>query len=103
VDVLVLAAMVAAYVASIAFPLVVVPWVLDRRGVLPYNSIASRVVAWTSFAALMSAISSLGPMGPAFRNLETWAGLLALIAIAAGIDLWDLRTRRIPRGRHPDA
>lgn len=99
----VVAAYIVAYVASITFPLVVMPWILDRRGVLPYNSVRSRVLAWASFAALMSAISALGPTGPVFANLETWAGLLALIGIAAGIDLWDLRTRRIPRGRHPDA
>jgi hypothetical protein len=101
-DVVGLAALVAAYVASIAFPLVVLPWILDRRGDLPYNSVASRLVAWGSFTALLVAVSAIGANGLAW-DPWAWAALLGAVAFAAGWDIRDLKTRRIPRGRHPDA
>ncbi len=90
-----------AYAASVAIPLVVMPWVLDRRGDLPYNSIPSRVLAWTTFAALIVAVSALGAGGLAW-DVTAWAAVLGAILIAALWDIRDMKTRRIPRGRHPE-
>jgi len=93
--------LVGAYVASIAFPLVVLPWFLDRRGDLPYNSVASRLLAWTSFAATLIAVSTLGAGGLSWDPF-TWAVFLGVIVLAAYWDIRDMKLRRIPRGRHPD-
>lgn len=90
------------YAISIIFPLVLLPKMLDARGDLPYNSVASRLLAWSSFAALMVAISALGPVGALAWDLNQWGVFLAAIAVAAAWDIYDLKTRRIPRGRHPD-
>jgi len=101
-DLAILAAYVAAYVASIAVPLVLLPWALDRRGDLPYNSVASRLLAWFTFAALMTTVSSLGPARTPMWESGALLGLLGLVGLAAALDLWDLIRRRIPQGRHPD-
>lgn len=93
--------LVAAYLASIVFPLVLLPWFLDRRGDLPYNSVRSRLLAWTVFAALLSTVTTLAPPGRSLWESGAMTGLLGLVAIAAAIDIWDLRRRRIPRARHP--
>lgn len=91
-----------AYALSIVFPLVLLPRILDARGDLPYNSVASRALAWSSFAALMIAVSTLSPVGALAWNLGQWALVLAAIAFAAAWDIFDLKRRRIPMGRHPD-
>lgn len=100
-DFLQLGVLVAAYVVSIAFPLVIVPWVLDRRGDLPYNSVRSRLLAWSSFAALMAAVTAWGAGGIAWEPWA-WAVFAGVIAFAAWWDIRDMMLRRIPRGRHPD-
>ena len=94
--------LIAAYVASIAFPLVVLPWILDRRGDLPYNSVASRLVAWGSFTALLVAVSALGANGLSWDPLG-WVIAFVAIAFAAWWDIRDMKLRRIPQGRRPDA
>lgn len=90
-----------AYALAVVFPLILMPKILDARGDLPYNSVASRLLAWSSFAALIVAISALVPIGETW-DAGRWALLLAAIALAAAWDLYDLKTRRIPMGRHPD-
>jgi len=97
-----LVVLVAAYALSIGFPLVLLPWILDRRGDLPYNSVGSRLVAWSSFTALMIAVSTLGANGLSWDSWA-WAGFLGVIAFAAYWDIRDLKRRRIPEGRHPDS
>lgn len=96
-----LVVLVLAYVAAISFPLVILPWILDRRGDLPYNSVASRLLAWTSFGVLLAAVSALGAGGLAW-DPWAWVALVAVLAFAAGWDIRDLKLRRIPHGRHPD-
>lgn len=93
--------LVAAYVVTIAVPLILLPWVLDRRGLLPYNSVRSRLLSWLSFSALVAAISALG--GARFV-WDSWsvAGFAAFVAFAVWWDIRDMKLRRIPKGRHPD-
>lgn len=86
--------------AAILFCLVLLPRILDRRGDLPYNSVASRAVAWSSFASLLAVVVvASGGLG---WSPTDWVLVYALIGFAALWDLYDLKTRRIPRGRHPD-
>lgn len=101
VDVVVFAALAVAYAVCVAFPLVVLPWILDRRGDLPYNSVASRLLAWGSFAALLVAVSTLGANGLSW-DPATWAAVFAAIGFAAWWDIRDMKLRRIPAARHPD-
>src|SRR3990170_346471 len=100
VDLLQAAVASAAGIASIVLCLVFLPRLLERRGDLPYNSVRSRLVAWAVFRAMMTTIgAAAGGLGwPA----STWAVDLGLLAFAALWDVYDLKTRRIPRGRHPD-
>lgn len=100
-DVLRLAALVAAYIVSIAVPLVILPWILDRRGDLPYNSVRSRLLAWSTFAALMVAVTAWGAGGLAW-DAWAWALFAGVIAFATLWDIRDMKTRRIPRARHPE-
>ncbi|MGQ0798137.1 MAG: hypothetical protein ACT4OI_09815 [Methanobacteriota archaeon] len=92
--------LVAAYVVAIAAPLILLPWALDRRGLLPYNSVRSRLLSWLSFAVLVAAISALA--GARFP-WDPWSsvGFIAFVAFAAWWDIRDMRLRRIPQGRHP--
>lgn len=96
-----LAALVAAYIVSVAVPLVLLPWILDRRGELPYNSVRSRLLAWSTFAALMAAVTVWGAR--AAWDAWAWAVFAGLIAFAAFWDIRDMKARRIPRDRHPEA
>lgn len=89
-----------AVVASVALTLVLLPKWLEARGDLPYNSVRSRLVAWFAFGTLLTTIAALA--GGTAWDAGAWASWLALLAVAVAWDLYDLRTRRIPRGRHPD-
>lgn len=100
-DVLTMILVALAGAASVLLALVGLPKLLEMHGDLPYDSVGSRLVAWSAFAALMVAIASLaGGLG---WNATMWAAALLFLGFAALWDVYDLITRRIPRGRRPDS
>lgn len=100
-DVVPLALTVTAYLAAIVIPLVLLPLVLERKLGLPYNSVRSRLLAWSAFIVLMLAVSLASASVVGTWDAGTWASLAVLLALAVGWDLYDMKTRRIPQGRHP--
>lgn len=100
-DLVALVLTVAAYLAAIVVPLVLLPLALERRLGLPYNSVRSRLLAWSVFVALMLTVSVASPTIVATWDAGTWAGFAVFIAAAVAWDLYDMKTRRIPRGHHP--
>ena len=89
-----------ATIFAVVVPLILIPWLLDKRGDLPYNSVRSRLLAWFTFAALMAAIAAFF-LGALSWEPWQWAAFVGTVAFAAGWDIFDMKRRRIPRGRHP--
>lgn len=92
---------VTAYLAAIVGPLVLLPLFLERRLGIPYNSVRSRLLAWSTFIVLLLAVSLASTSVVGTWDAGTWASLAVLLALAVGWDLYDMKTRRIPQGRHP--
>jgi hypothetical protein len=95
-----LALTIVVYLAAILGPLVLLPLALERYAGLPYNSVRSRLMAWGTFAGLMASVALSLPADVAW-NLDTWVSFVVLVLAAAGWDLYDMKTRRIPAARHP--
>lgn len=89
-----------ATIFAVAVPLVLIPWLLDKRGDLPYNSVRSRLLAWFTFSAFMAAIATF-LLGGLTWEPWTWVAFAAVLAFAAAWDIFDMKRRRIPRDRHP--
>lgn len=100
-DVVPLVLTVAAYLAAIVVPLVLLPLFLERRLGVPYNSVRSRLLAWSTFVVIVLATSLASASVVGTWSADTWASLAVLLAFAVAWDLYDMKTRRIPRGRHP--
>lgn len=91
---------VAAYIVAVVGPLVLLPLALERAAGWPYNSVRSRVVAWAAFAGLLVVVSLASRVADAWST-GTWISMAVLVLAALGWDLYDMKTRRIPAGRHP--
>ena len=99
-DVLALLLTLIAYVTAIVIPLILLPLYLERRVALPYNSVRSRLLAWGVFATVMATISLASPVAATW-DADVWISFAILIAVGAGWDIYDMKTRRIPQERHP--
>jgi len=94
-DLLSQAAVIAATIAAVVVPFVVVPEILERRGYNPRSAFV-RAIVWTSFVGIVFVPAVLTGFLFTVTNPADWVLAVGFLAVAILWDYYRLNPEKVP-------